>query len=310
MNFSFANWKSEREGLDKYLFVDDFRMFYTLKGKHSLPKKNQVDKDKNNIPDYIENLMFRLIQSKKIYVDVLKFKNPLSSKRYKDVKYIDIHILKSEGSSAGDAVIFYNYKSFNNKYKSISMKLSNNLREGTYTPSHEYFHILQNAYSMFKNRWYTEGTARWSERIFKKGTGKREPLPKSQKELDKLLKKTYSTKYFWRRLAYICDTNNGRFLLPENFQTKFKDYPVFIEDSRIYGFDFMKHFFKNLGIEAKKASQDRGFNEFDWSEYEQRENTNNNKYILKALRVSIKQSCQPLNYEVRAFLNMLNNYLG
>ncbi|MFN9913189.1 MAG: hypothetical protein ACK53L_11425, partial [Pirellulaceae bacterium] len=36
--------------------------------------------------------------------------------------------------------------------------------ERNLTPAHEVFHLIQNSATYFKNRWYTEGTARWSER--------------------------------------------------------------------------------------------------------------------------------------------------
>ncbi len=71
------------------------------------------------------------------------------------------------------------------------MQTRNNLTKKTLTPSHEYFHILQNSYTMFKNRWYSESTARWSESIFKKGAAKQDNLPNSQKQIKELFDKTY-----------------------------------------------------------------------------------------------------------------------
>ena len=35
------------------------------------------------------------------------------------------------------------------------------------TPAHELFHAFQNGYTLFKNAWYTEGTARWAENAFR-----------------------------------------------------------------------------------------------------------------------------------------------
>ena len=52
-NLLFAGWKTDRESLDQLYKVSGFRIFYTLKGKHSLPKKNSRDLNHNNVPDYI-----------------------------------------------------------------------------------------------------------------------------------------------------------------------------------------------------------------------------------------------------------------
>ena len=170
--FLSANWKSERESLDNVYILGDFRVFYTFNGEHALSLENKVDLNENSIPDYVENIAQRLYVAKEVFINLLGFKDPLKSKRYKDVKYIDVHIMSSEKSSAGDEIVTFKYKMMDTKDKVVSMQIRNNLTKSTLTPSHEYFHILQNSYTMFKNRWYSESTARWSESIFKKGVAK------------------------------------------------------------------------------------------------------------------------------------------
>lgn len=306
--FVHGNWKIQRENLDKVYILDEFRVFYTLTGKDALPFKNQVDLNKNEIPDYIENIAQRLKVSKDIFTNILGFKNPLKTSRYKDVKFIDIHILKSKNSSSGDGIVFFNYKALDSRENVISMKIRNDLSKSTMTPSHEYFHLLQNSYSMFKNKWYTEGTARWAERVFKKGTGKRAKLPQNIDELKTLLKQSYETKGFWRKLAYICDTNNGHFNNEKDYKTTVINYPSLVEDNRIYGYEFMRVFLENLDYQDNIASKKRGFSEFKWQENEQRNNTNNNEYILKALKETINNVCKNKN-ELYKFKNLLDLYI-
>ena len=304
-----ANWKNERESLPKYYFIDEFRIFYDLTGPNALSLENQKDINKNDIPDYIENLALRLQLSKRLYTEVLNFRDPLLSERYKDVKYIDVHILKSESSSTGDGINIFNYKTFSKRDKVIVIKLANDLRQDTLTPSHEYFHAIQNGYSMFKNRWYTEGTSRWAEGVFAEGTGRRELLPQNNLELKELLAKTYDAQYFWRKLAYLCDSNNGTFEKHEWMDKSIIGYPKLIKDNRVYGYTFMKNFLETLDNEDYKLSFLRGVKEYEWKEKDQKYNTDNNIYILNALMKTIKSSCNSENEELKSFLLFLDKYI-
>lgn len=304
-----ANWKDERENLDKLYTLGEFRIFYTLQGENALPKENQIDLNNNNIPDYIENITQRLKVTHDVFTKLLGFKDPLKSKRYQETKFVDIHVLKSENSSAGDAIVTFDYKYFKSNEKVVSMKIRNDLDKDTMTPSHEYFHLLQNSYTMFKNRWYTEGTARWSEKVFEKGTGERDnKLPSAINELEELFTKTYDTKGFWRKLAYECDTNNGIFKNTLNLKTNVPNYPNLIEDNRINGYEFMRVFLENLDIQDNIASKKRGLNEFDWDEKEQIKNEENNVYILIALKNTLKKICNK-NEEITQFTNLIDLYV-
>nr|WP_275847559.1 hypothetical protein [Sulfurimonas sp. SAG-AH-194-I05] len=291
--------------------IDEFRIFYDKKGKNKLLKKNKDDCNNNNIPDYIENIGLKLQVTSKILQESFHFISPLQSNRYKNkVKYIDVHVLNMKNNgSGGDGIIYYKYKALlKNESASLSIKLSRNLRAKTQTPPHELFHLYQNGYTMFKNRWYTEGTARWSEYILKKGTGSRKKLPSTQNELERVLNKTYDTKYMWRRLAYLLDKNNGKFLYPKGIDYKIKGYAQVIEDNRIYGYDFMRIFLENLSKMDKIASHDYGIPIYDWPE-ELQKSSQNNKYILKALTQSIRQMNKTANKELLLFLGTVDRYI-
>ena len=306
--FLSANWKSERESLDNVYILGDFRVFYTFNGEHALSLENKVDLNENSIPDYVENIAQRLYLTKEVFINLLGFQDPLKSKRYKDVKYIDVHIMSSEKSSAGDEIITFKYKIFNTKDKVISMQVRNNLTKKTLTPSHEYFHILQNSYTMFKNRWYSESTARWSESIFKKGAAKQDNLPNSQKQIKELFDKTYSAEGICGKLRYLCNTNNGVFKNKKDLKTDIPSYPNLIEDSTVYGYKFIKVFLENLELMSDYVSKIRDFDEFDWDEKEQKSNENN-IFILKALLKTINEECQKENDEIINFRNTIQEYI-
>lgn len=306
--FLSANWKSERESLDNVYILGDFRVFYTFNGEHALSLENKVDLNENSIPDYVENIAQRLYVTKEVFINLLGFQDPLKSKRYKDVKYIDVHIMSSEKSSAGDEIVTFKYKILNTKDKVISMQVRNNLTKSTLTPSHEYFHILQNSYTMFKNRWYSESTARWSESIFKKGVAKQDNLPNSQKQIKELFDKTYDAEGIFGKLTYLCDTNNGVFKNKKDLKTNIPSYPNLIEDSTVYGYKFIKVFLENLELMSNYVSKLHEFDEFDWDEKEQKSN-DNNIFILKALLKTINEECKKENDEIINFRNTIQEYI-
>ena len=307
-----ANWKTERENLDHVFIKNEFRIFYTLNGKNQLPESNRFDLNLNGVPDYVENIAYRLIVAAQLYTDVFGFRHPLQSPRYKDkAKFIDVHILTLENKgSAGDSLIAFNYRFFPQFHQgSIAMKLSNRLDKDNMTSVHELFHLYQNGYTMFKNRWYTEGTARWAEYAFREGTGSRRKLPENSAALEEVMSQSYGAKYFWRRLAYLLDSNKGVFLTPPLEMDVIEGYPLVIEDERIYGYLFIKRFLENMDSEDNAASQKRDVKEYYWKEDDQKNNKDNNIYILDALRKTILQFETKENSEIQRFLVLLENYL-
>jgi len=310
-----ANWKSDRESLDHVLIKDKFRVFYTLQGRHQLPSSKREDSNLDGTPDYIEELATRLIISDYIFKDIFKFRHPLDSPRYKDkAKFIDVHILTSKNKgSAGDAIIYFNYQYFPGLSESvITMRLSNTLNINNMTPTHELFHLYQNGYTMFKNRWYTEGMARWSEHLFKKGVGKRKPLPRDLFELETVLNKTYGSSTFWHQLAYLFDENKGSFELPVTADKQVKKlFLSIVKDNSIYGYSFIRRFLEELDFMDDFASYDYEVENYKWKEKLQKSPLNN-RYILCGLKNTLlkdNKSIVSLN-EVKQFILVMDEYMG
>lgn len=308
-----ADWKSQREALNQVYKIGIFRIFYTLRGPDALPLSKRKDNNKNGIPDYVEDIALQMQTADKIYSEALGFIHPLMNARYFNrVKGIDIHLLhlSHKHGSTGDAIVSYRYRYISvEKYPVLSIKISNNLRLGTRTPAHELFHIYQNGYSMFKNRWYTEGTARWSEFALKRGTGETRPLPHDIKRLQTLLEQTYGTKYFWNRLTKLCGTAEE---FPVTDTLRSARYITLkksiIEDNHLNGYDFMRSFFKMLDYTDNIASKQRGIDPYMWRESLQKSDKNN-PYILWSLRKTIEQfECKQMP-EVKGLLETIDIYL-
>ncbi|MDF1875014.1 hypothetical protein JHD48_04620 [Sulfurimonas sp. SAG-AH-194-I05] len=305
-----ASWKKERESLDKIHQVNEFRIFYTLHGVNAL--EDNTDLNNNNIPDIIENIGLQLDTANQLFHNIFEFERPLVRSRYKNtVKYIDVHILSlGYNGNSGDAVILYDYKIIKENTKSLSIAISNKIQFDNLTPAHELFHVYQNAYTMFKNRWFTEGTARWSEYAFKKRTGKQHNLPSTISQLETLLNQTYEAKYFWNRLLFLCAKDDKGFQLPLYLKervyigTKIK----IIEDDTLFGYKFLYSLFENLDKMDNIVTKDRNLKMFKWKEKEQKSFINN-KYILRALQQTIlANSCT--NVEVQNFLTLIDLYLA
>lgn len=307
-----ANWKNDRENLEKVYILNEFRLFYSLNGKDAL--KDVTDSNKNQIPDIVENVALQLDVSNKLFENTFKYKNPLEQQKYiqKEAKYIDVHFIETHNhGESGDATILYDYKNFKNDSKSLSITISNDLKTGNLTPLHELFHSYQYGYTMFKNRWLIEGTARWSEKILEEGTGSQKKLPKTIEEIHELLNGSYDTSYFWNRLAKVCTLDEKDFIVPKEF----KDIKYvgtnqnIIEDNTIYGSYFMKILWQNFDYFDNVVSKERNFDELDWKESDQKD-FSNNKYILLAIKKSIEDiKLKRSTDELKDFLKSLDNYL-
>ncbi|RJX23808.1 MAG: hypothetical protein C4563_01175 [Desulfobulbus sp.] len=307
-----GDWKSEREQLDRVHTDGYFRIFYTLQGKNALT--DPTDANANSIPDIVENITVQLHAADRLYREVFKLTDPLASKRYRDkVKSIDVHVLSSEyKGESGDGVIQYTYRVAGPAIRSqpaLTITISNAIATGNLTPAHELIHSYQNGYTMFKNRWFTEGTARWVEYAFQAGTGPENRLPDNGHDLSLLLQKTYDAKYFWNRLFRLCSEGRGNLDLPEELReiSYVGNKEKVITENDLFGADFFLKLLNNLDRYDDRAAADRGFAPFRWKEAAQK-SPENNRYILMALKETILASPCSTHPEVGEFLDILAGY--
>lgn len=174
---------------------DEFFIFYDLTGENAIA--DQTDKNNNAIPDIIEDTMLQLITMRDV-LDRLGFKHPFEQYRYEraGVERINIGIRNLNGNGIA----------FDPPHRDTSvpeqpcvllMGLSNKLTTGNLTPAHELLHLYQYGYSVFKNRWYLEGIARWSEGLLGERSYATGELLTEPEQQANLFSQSYNAISFW-----------------------------------------------------------------------------------------------------------------
>lgn len=291
--------------------ANEFTLFYTLEGDNGLNGTNQQDLNHNQVPDFIEATALQLQSAALFYSQVLGLTPPLQQERYKNkAKFIAVTVKKiARHGKAADEIS--RLKTPDGKLPALTITLANDLAQDNLTPAHELFHLYQNGYSLFKNTWLTEGSARWAEFAFAEGVGQEQLLPARQEQLDHVLKESYEAKTLWNRLAHLCDQNEGHFELPGALNKLDPLFPSVFKDFTVHGLSFMRTLYQELEALSKTASDERGVTLYKWSEKDQKQHPDNNDYILCAVKTAIAKTCstKQLNSpEMSAFLAIANNY--
>src|SRR5690606_39577266 len=93
---------------------------------------------------------------------LLGFQQPLESPRYltQGASHILVRFREMEKSN-GRA--FDEVRRLPSGECVLIIEVTSRYRSGNFTPAHELFHQIQNGYTTFKQPWFYEGTARWSE---------------------------------------------------------------------------------------------------------------------------------------------------
>ncbi|MEW6357351.1 MAG: hypothetical protein AB1696_13560 [Planctomycetota bacterium] len=292
-------WKRKRVALKERYVEGEFRVFYALEDESALSPEQRADADKDGVPDKIQNIARQLVVARRLYVEVFKLRHPFESPRYKDrVKFFDVCVAsmpKGSNGSAGDGIVNYMRPTDpDGGCEVLTIDVSKDLWCSNLTPAHELFHEFQNGYTLFKNSWYTEGTARWSEHAFRKGVGKAGQLPTTKAEKEALFKLKYDASGFWNALAEASD-REGVFRAPtelEEARYVGADQRI-IEDLRLHGVDFMRALLEELDTMDDVVSKEEGLDPLDWKEARQNAPENNERIwaaLLNACRRFEKQS--------------------
>lgn len=265
-----AEWRERRAALPEMHQIAEFRIFYALSGPDALPSSE--DFNRNGAPDYVDRIATNLVAALEMYQREMRLTHPLLSPRYKNLpEFIDVNLLKVPLTSNGPkhGIAYDELSSFDRprdagrKVRVLVMDISNDLPPGNPTPAHELFHVFQNGYTFFKNRWFTEGTARWVENLEKQDVNRVGPLPRSLSEVRELFQKTYETAPFWRSVGYRVDAANG-------------------------GRAFLHALLDELGRMDDVARVDNGRGVGQWNEKDQM-SSGNDVYIWKALQAALER---------------------
>ncbi len=275
----FAGWKDKYLSLEQVYKIEGLRIFYTLKGKEALPRNKRADRNRNGVPDYVEDIGAQLSAAMQIYTRVFKLKHPLKTKRYGSVDFIDVHLigsLKGYNGMAYDGIIKFGRSQDKPGATSIFIDINHKITIENATPAHELFHLFQSGYTMFKNRWFTEGMARWAERIVKFGSGYSNlySRPSARRDIEKLFKQNYEAGVYFITLSKLAA---DRMKLPTKIANirYISSKKRVIKDELVYGAAFMKALLQQLARGSELEAQKHGLKRFFWKERRQKSALNN-----------------------------------
>ncbi|UQB41505.1 hypothetical protein JX580_07375 [Thiomicrospira microaerophila] len=267
--------------------VDEFIIFYNLTGSNAIV--NQEDINNNAIPDIVEDIMLQLVTMRQA-LDYLGFEHPFKRPRFQTVNVDKIHVritdIKNNGLAFDEA-----HRVKNTDECVLLISLSNRLVSGNVTPAHELFHLYQYGYTMFKQRWFTEGTARWSQDILEKNTEYPiTPLPQTQEEKQTFFSKSYDAYGVWNNFIHQIDPK-GDVSFPESLMEKryLSGEPV-VNDSRLHGVEFVIKTFEKLDKLDNQISENEGLFAFFWDEAYQRSPIHNKIMWEKIINIFYVQN--------------------
>lgn len=287
-----SQFKTTRRDLAHHHTAGPIRIFYDTEGVHTV---DPTDANQNQIPDQVEDVLKQTWAARTLFIDVLNFPDPLKSERYRQARYIDVHLLsrRTLGSNgrAYDGLQNFQRPIDSPAVRSICFDVATSIRaHSNPTPAHEFFHLIQNGATFFKTRWYTEGMARWSEHALRKGgIGRTDyptkgPWPQSPTDRASLFQKTYDAEFsFWNSLALLDDQGGA---LPESAipkklrQLRYSNGQPVLEDLRLNGWGLMKEVLLELGRTDKNAFRRLGYR--TWSE-ENQKSRQNSPFIYEAV---------------------------
>jgi hypothetical protein len=287
-----------RRQLNQHYTMGRIRVFYNTSGKHAV---DPADRNQNRIPDQVENVAKQTWAAYQLFVETLNFPDPLKSERYRQASWIDVNLL-AKATINRNGVAYDELQNFRRPVdslgtKTITFDVATSVNAATnITPAHELFHLIQYGASYFKNRWYTEGMARWAEHALQKGglgqirydAAGRWPQPKTNRR--QLFERTYDAEfYLWNPLAQKDDPQGMISSKAVGSKVKTLTYAngkKVLRDFRLQGADFMREVLIALGKMDEIAYQELGYS--SWLEKNQK-SQQNNAYIYQAIMDAARQ---------------------
>lgn len=266
------------------------RVFFETEGRDAV---DTVDVNQNGVPDQVEDVLTQTRGAGMLLIETLGFPDPFQSERFREAAFLDIRFRHRDGlgtsGKAFDELQRFRRPGDPPNTLSLAFNVATSVHADTnLTPAHELFHIIQYSTTYFKNRWFTEGTARWSERAL--GTGGigpvryRGPWPLPEKVRMDLFETTYDASgRFWNALA-VEDDPEGTIMegvvSSELKQLTYVNGEKVLKDLHFNGWQLMREVLKALGKADDAAFRELGYDR--WSENNQT-SPKNNPFILQAV---------------------------
>ncbi|UQB41509.1 hypothetical protein JX580_07395 [Thiomicrospira microaerophila] len=258
---------------------DEFVIFYNSEGDSRLV--DLEDANNNKIPDVLENIMIQLITMRDT-LDFLGFRHPFDGKRYRKANaekiYIRMANIRGNGLAFDEA-----HQDLKTGKCVLLITLSNSLSAKNLTPAHELFHLYQYGYTMFKQAWFLEGTARWSEDLLRSSEHYPQvELPQTPAELEAFFRTSYGALNVWNWLLMSVDNKGFMDLPSELLARQYLDGEEVIGDQKAYGVDFMIAVLGLLDRLDSEISREQDLSPIFWPEAFQRD-PQHNDLIWKSL---------------------------
>lgn len=264
-------------------------VFYVIYDAEGAAAVNKTDANLNGVPDVVEDIATQLNAARELFNGVFNFPDPLTSERFANVTSIEITFAaKSDMTAPAFAFASVRKNSLHDpNEQSLKIKMSNAVNpHKSSTPAHEYFHLIQFGATYFRNKWFTEGMAQWSEDAVAKMNypdGRDVALTlESPAATDKLFRSKYAaSKLLWYPLAV---NMRDKATIPAALIVKYRyvdGTPVF-RDNIIYGPNVMREVLRVMKSKEHLAAAEFG-DAAKWRQKGQRAVTNN-KVMLECVR--------------------------
>lgn len=264
-------------------------VFYVIYEAEGSAAVNKTDANLNGVPDVVEDIATQLNAARELFNGVFNFPDPLTSERFANVTSIEITFAaKSDMTAPAFAFASVRKNSLHDpNEQSLKIKMSNAVNpHKSSTPAHEYFHLIQFGATYFRNKWFTEGMAQWSEDAVAKMNypdGRDVALTlESPAATDKLFRSKYAaSKLLWYPLAV---NMRDKATIPAALIVKYRyvdGTPVF-RDNIIYGPNVMREVLRVMKSKEHLAAAEFG-DAAKWRQKGQRAVTNN-KVMLECVR--------------------------
>ncbi|MCI5124784.1 MAG: hypothetical protein D3925_09975 [Candidatus Electrothrix sp. AR5] len=279
-----------------------FRVIYYNEGKHAISPE---DKNKNRVPDQAEDILTQTVAAYYLFVETLGFPDPFQSTFFHRAKFLDVVMCSQEATVAEgglggkkglafDSPLSFHVPSDPDNTLSISFRVASSINAAAdQTPAREFFHLIQYGVTFFRNKWFTEGTARWAEYGLRKedpdGSGPHlAEWPLSNEQATTLFAKDMQVaETFWTPLAAKMNNKGVIPFTPALHKIMPLAYvnekPVF-KNMRFPGWMFIRDVLMELGRIDDIAFQELGYQE--WTE-ETQSSPKNNKYIMEAINTVV-----------------------
>jgi hypothetical protein len=293
--------------LKEHYVLGPIRVFYNKEGQAAVPP---ADVDRTGVPDRVEDIAKQVWAAHQLFCKVLKFPDLFQSERYRGVTCIQVSLRDLGG---GNGLAFTSSqrarKIPEGKPTDRAIVLSVNCKLNpirNITPAHELFHLVQYGATYFKNGWFLEGMARWSEHaLAREGLGKIKyspngPWPQGRQYMLLLTKMRYDAEHvLWNPIAHRTGRDgllSDRLLGKQLASLRYSDGTPVLRDRTLRGVEIMRDIVIELGKQDDIAFRDLKYDR--WSEQNQRA-VENDPYIYQAVMDVLRQRVPSVGpYEV------------